>query len=522
MQTQRRTLTIAPVMQAHHPLGPRRWSLRFSHQLAVTLAWLCLLAYGTAASAALPKLQALAHDGARVTGLVVDLSRGTVLAQLAPDERLTPASTTKLFTTAAALERWGPDATFTTRFTSNAEVKEGVLEGDLVFDGAGDPDFDTERLWMLITRLRQAGIKKVKGDVVVNDHLFGQVICLTTDRCKARSLSDSSYDAPLSSAGINFSTVELTIIPADEPDKPARLVLLPSALDSVTIKGTIDTVGADQRVFYSVRRVTDGGEQTLYVNGKVPAGGDPIRVNRSVAYPARYTASVLAHMLADNGITVTGKARVDSQPPPADNRILAAVDSPALARQLRGMMTYSNNYMADTLTLDLNAYNNLPAPLTLPLASQFLESYAQGVNAHTFPWNKHRKKSNTPLIIDSGSGLSITNRLSARDIVSLLAYMYRQDSMFPSFLGTLPVPVHTPMRSLKRGNLTWQNRVAAKTGTLSEPVSVRAIAGYFRLKSGGWGAFAFIVNGTPKHSSVPFSKSNNAIISDMEDILAHH
>lgn len=522
MQIQRRTLTIAPVMQLKNPLQASYRRSPILRWLAVMFAWLCLLAYGTAAAAPLPELQALVHDGARVSGLVVDLTHGKILAQLAPDERLTPASTTKLFTSAAALELWGPDATFTTQFTSNAAFDDGVLDGDLVFDGAGDPDFDSQRLWLLITRLRQAGISKVKGDVVVNQHLFGQVTCLTTDRCKARDASDSAYDAPLSSAGINFSAVELTIIPAIKPGQPARLVLLPPALSSVKIEGGIDTVASNQKVYYSVERVTDKGEHTLHVKGQVRAGGNPIRVNRSVAYPARHTASLLARMLADNGITVTGKARVDSDPPPIDNRVLAAVDSPALARQLRGMMTYSNNYMADTLTLDLAAYQQVPGPLTLPLAAQFLKSYAKNINAGTFAWDKHHKKTNVPLIIDSGSGLSITNRLSARDIVSLLAHVYRKDSIFPSFLGSLPVPVHTPMQSLKRGNLAWQSRVSAKTGTLTEPVSVRAIAGYFRLKSGNWGAFAFIVNGTPKHPTIPFAKSNSAIIGDMEDLLADH
>jgi len=486
--------------------------------LVLTLA----TASAAAQTAPLKKLQELTHKGARVSALVIDLDHKRVLSELEPDLRLTPASVSKLFITAAALEQWGPDSVFTTRFSSGAQIKDGVLGGDLMLVGAGDPDLDSERLWLLITRLRQAGVRTISGDLIINDYLFGPVICLITDRCEARNVSDNAYDAPLSAAGVNFSSIELSILPSDTPGEPASLQLLPPTLAGVTIDGTIETVARNAAASYAVRRVTKFGEHTLHVKGQVPAGAGAIHVQRSVAYPSRYTGSILARMLADSGISVEGITRVDSNPPPEDFRTVAEVQSPALAQQLRKMMAYSNNYMADTLTLNMLAYSDVPGPLTLPLAAQRLEAFATNVNAREYAWDNRKENKETPLILDSGSGLSVTNRLSARDVVSLLAYMYRQNANFPAFLGSLPVPLHAPSRSLKSGNIQWLTRVAVKTGSLSEPISVRALAGYIRLETGGWGAFAVIVNGSKAKRRIPFYTANGAIIADIESILARY
>lgn len=491
---------------------------------AACLSLICILTAAVASAQMTPLtgLQALDRKGALVSALVVDLAQNKVLAQIAPDLRLSPASVSKLFITAAALEQWGPDSVFTTVFSSAGALRNGTLEGDLIFVGAGDPDLDAERLWLLITRLRQAGVRQVQGDLVVNDHLYGAVTCQITDRCQARERSDNAYDAPLSAAGVNFSNIELSILPADTPGQPARLQLLPPGLADVTIDGAIKTAARNASAVYSVRRVTERGVHKLQVSGQVPAGRGPFRVQRSVALPSRFTGNVLARMLADSGIAVSGHIRVESTPLPADARTLAEVESPALAQQLRRMMTYSNNYMADTLTLNLLAYSDVPGPYSLALASRILESYARDINADGQAAAQQENAQGGPLVLKSGSGLSIKNRLSARDVTALLDHMYHQNALFPAFLGSLPVPLYAPSRSLKRGNIEWLTRVAVKTGSLSEPVTVRGLAGYFRMQDGGWGAFAAIVNGNRGKYNVPYADANQAIISDMEAILAQY
>lgn len=498
--------------------------LRFCRPVSLLALGAACLAALPAGAAELPHLRALTEDGARVSALVVDLDQRAIIAELNPRQRLTPASITKLYVAAAALKRWGPDHRFTTRLLTGGAIENGVLHGDLVLLGSGDPSLDHARLWRLAMRLRQRGVHTVDGDLIVNNSLFGPVVCITVDRCEAREYSENSYDAPVSSAGTNFSNVEVTVIPADAPGEPAALVFMPPGLTGFAIEGEVKTVPAGERARISAWRETEYGRSTVSVSGQVPVGGGPYSVLRSVPYPAHYTAKMLATVLALSGVKVTGQSAVVSTPVPEGYRSVASVVSPSLANQLRNMMAYSNNYMADVLTLDLLAYAP-QAPetpvLALPRAGQILAELARGANAEAERWLGPPLQE-TPLAIDTGSGLSVTNKLSAHDVVALLAHMYREPGLFPAFLGSLAVPDYTPSGLLQGQAQAWGTRVAVKSGTLTEPVTVRAVAGYFRFTDGGWGAFAVLVNGGEGWPHIPIYTAIDALRADLLAILAEY
>ncbi|ROO24715.1 D-alanyl-D-alanine carboxypeptidase [Salinisphaera orenii MK-B5] len=479
------------------------------------LAVACLLAPVSAGLAAerLSSLRSLSQQ-ADVSALVVRLDDMQPIARLNPDRRLTPASVSKLYAAAAALEQFGPDHRFSTRFVSEASLTEGVLEGDLVFVGGGDPALDNAGLWSLIGRLQGRGVRRVAGDLVIDDSLFGRVPCLTKDRCDARSGAWHAYSAPLSSAGVNFATVHASVYAGSRADAPTRVVLHPDRLSGYDIDNRVTTGGPDTRAHMKAWRTYDDGRSTLHLRGELPAGGGPYEVHRAVTGPAGETARVLAAMLADAGIEVAGDVRVQEQAG-RDAEPLARIDSDTLAEQLIPMMAYSNNYMADTLTLDLAADSQYNRPLTLPLAAQSLEALADRATSRIYPDHAGGRGP----IFDSGSGLAVSNELSARDVVALLGYMYRQNALFPAFYGSLPVPLSAPSRTLKQGNFDWLTRLTAKTGTLSEPVTVRSLAGYFRLADGGFGAFAFIINGTADNPALTYRQTVTAYQTDMEAIL---
>jgi D-alanyl-D-alanine carboxypeptidase/D-alanyl-D-alanine-endopeptidase (penicillin-binding protein 4) len=120
----------------------------------------------------------------------------------------------------------------------------------------------------------------------------------------------------------------------------------------------------------------------------------------------------------------------------------------------------------------------------------------------------------------SGSGLTVDNRLSASDLTALLTFQYHSPSHFPAFYGGLTVPREAPFEFMRHGSDAWLDRVALKTGTLNDPVSVCGVAGYLRKHDGGWEAFAVIVNGSPGRAHVPLDTAMRAIQVDLEDILA--
>ncbi|MES1927288.1 D-alanyl-D-alanine carboxypeptidase/D-alanyl-D-alanine-endopeptidase [Salinisphaera sp. T31B1] len=477
-----------------------------------------LLTNASASAAAyLDSLRALSQR-AHVSALVVDLDDMSPIAELNPDQRLTPASVSKLFAVSAALEQFGPDHRFVTRFASRGPVAGTTLNGDLVFVGGGDPALDNADIWSLIGRLRGRGITHVTGNLVVDDGLFGAVPCLTKDRCDAEEKAWHAYSAPLSSAGSNFATVHASVYGGRSAGEPARVVLNPANVSGYTLDNRVDTASAGARATLTAWRTYDNGTSTLHLRGSLPAGGGPYEVHRAVTGPATETARILAAMLADMGVQIDGNIRVETNAGSGAD-MLARIESDTLAEQLIPLMAYSNNYMADTLTLDLAADSQYNRPLTLPLASQALEALADRAMRETYP--THATSGPGP-IFDSGSGLAVSNKLSARDLVALLGYMYRQNALFPALYGSMPVPLSAPSRTLKQGNFDWLTRLTAKTGTLTEPVTVRALAGYFRKADGGFGAFAFVINGTSSNPSLTYRQTVTAYQTDMEAILSDY
>lgn len=491
-----------------------RWS---AHAVAViALLGSSVTACAGTSRAGLANLRSLARH-AHVSALVVRLRDMKPIAALNPDQRLRPASVSKLFAASAALQQFGPTHRFTSRFASHGSISHGTLHGNLVFVGGGDPSLDNRHLHELVMRLKARGIERVAGNLVVDDGLWGRVPCLTEDRCDARQRASHAYSAPLSSAGVNFGTVMATVYPGAAAGRPTRVVLHPQDLPGYRIDNRVSTGSAGSNDHMAAWRTHDSGHSTLHIRGSLPVGSGPHDFQRAVTGATTETARVLSTMLSNSGIHVAGTVATRSGDINNEGDTLARIKSASLAEQLIPMMAYSNNYMADTLALDVAADSGYKRPLSLPRAAQLLEALSERANRFAYP-----RASTGHADFDSGSGLSLGNSVSARDLVSLLDYMFHQNALFPSFYGSLPVPVSTPSHTLKHGDVDFETRLVAKTGTLSEPVSVRALAGYFRLANGGFAAYGIVINGTRSDPKLTYRQTVVAYRNDLESILAHH
>lgn len=461
--------------------------------LLFPLAAALVLAARPAQAAPLAPLQSLASHGARVSALVVDLEDGNTLAAIKPDLALTPASTSKLYVAAGALQQWGADYRFTTRFLGTGPVEHGTLDGDLVFSGAGDPALTTEQLFVLARRLAERGIDRVKGHLVVDAGYFGPIDCEASDRCHSRRDSRNAYDALLSSAAIDFGTAQVSVVPAPVPGSAAAIHLAPYDLPVVRIVNQVHTGPADSVWSVRVDRHTVHDRDVLTVSGSAPAGAAPHRYWRALSDPDRAAGEQLIALLGAAGVQVDGGVRVTYRP--VTGRVLAEIEGQPLWLQLHRMLTWSNNFMADMLALDLLRTDREP-PLTLAAAGQALTRRGRALENASGLWGKQSPR----LELLSGSGLTTANRASARDLAALLAAIYARPGLFPSFLGALTVPGYTPVGMLKAPDQpAWMHAIAAKTGSLDEPHSVFALAGYARLAGGHWGAFAVVINGGRKY-----------------------
>ncbi|XKH59789.1 D-alanyl-D-alanine carboxypeptidase/D-alanyl-D-alanine-endopeptidase [Halomonas sediminis] len=432
---------------------------------------------------------------------------GKMLGQIEPLRQLSPASVTKAYLAAAMLARFGPQHRFTSRLVSSSVVDaDGVLHGDLVFEGGGDPNLTTENLWRLVQRLQQTGVRDVNGALVISQWRFGPVNCLTTDRCEAQSRVANSYSALLSSAGVNYGNWCINVAPAGTPEKPARVTSCDSQVPLTRIDNRVVTRPDNSGTELNAERISSESGDVMRVSGQISTNAHPRDIYRAASDPALQTAQTLAAMLQQAGIRLAAPARITTEPPPSNATSLAVVEGLPLQELLLRTMNYSNNFMADVLALSL-----VETPRAeLDQAGAALESFAASLPGHG------------PLELLSGSGLTTENRTSAHGINVMLENMFHQGALFPSFVAAFQSPSNGVMRFIRRGPEVFQNNVMLKTGTLNQPVAVRAVGGYFRTVSGDWGVFSVLVNGTGSTPYLNWSLVLDPLSQDLETfILAH-
>ena len=445
-----------------------------------------------------PELRDLAACNCQVSALVVNLGNNSRLVALHPGMRLIPASLSKLYVAAAVLRHYGAQYRFTTRLLADGTLHDGRLEGDLVFLPGGDPGLTNAELWQLANTAHAAGLREVTGGLVVNISRFGKLACELPDRCAALARSTDAYNAPLSAAAVNYGTVEVIVLPGAHVGATARVALAPFAVPMLQLDAQVSTSAANRTPQLEVERVTVNGEDRVIVRGTVPLDSGPQRIYRAVSDPDRYAGQLLRAFLQQAGIVVAGHITVSSDA--ARGAPLAMIQGRTLAELVHGMLLYSNNFIADMLALDLSADTGQMRPFTRAQAGALLAR--SGGAGHGMLGG------DAPPQLLSGSGLSTGSRVSAEDLVNLLAQMYRDDGDFPAFLGALTVPAHTPVQMLQGGDDRWMTQIAVKTGSLDQPVSVLGVAGYLRFDNGQWGAFAVIANGSPNHPVF----SDNAVL----------
>ncbi|MET0279756.1 MAG: D-alanyl-D-alanine carboxypeptidase/D-alanyl-D-alanine-endopeptidase [Steroidobacteraceae bacterium] len=445
-------------------------------------------------------LSRLAGQGARVTALVADLQSDQVLAQLEPGQRLIPASLSKIVIAAAALDTWPPDHTFATELRAAAAPVDGVVSGDLVLRSEGDATLDETTLWGLAAQLRAQGVRRINGRVLVERAPFGELGCDTIDRCSGMRRSARAYNAAPSAIGVNYGSWCINVR-APTGASHAEVGGCATGTLPVPLSGSVQVAASGAAL--DIERSTGAGGDRISVSGTVAPGSDR-SVHRAMSDPAAGAGLILRSILQQTGVVIDGGVDTAVQATSAP-RLLASVDGLLLQEQVGRMMRWSNNYIADVLTMGVALARNGIAPQSLAEAARTLTAFMGAPGP----------------VMESGSGLTTTNRLSAQDLVSVLRVGYRNTRRFPALYGSFVAPGDASFTYLRSGNTDWQNRVALKTGSLTDPVSVNGIAGYLRRKDGGWMAFAIIVNGS-KGQPISHERALAAARTDLEAVLARY
>lgn len=413
--------------------------------------------------------------------LVVSLSTGDTLFAAQPDRPLVPASTMKTFTAALALERLGPQHTFSTDVLRVGDVgRDGVLRGDLVLRGDGDPGLSPRfvrggadaPMEMLARFVAGAGVTRVEGDLVVD-----------ASAMEGRRIPEGwlprweglSYAAPFSALSLNENMVIVDV----RPEAGRAAVSIEPLTSTLEVVSDVRVV---QRGATRIR-VTLAGESRVVVTGTVRADAAPYRVQLVVKDPVQFAAGAFREALRAQGIGVSGSVRVGLTP--AGAVPVTSLPSPPLARLVSVMNRESNNLYAEQLFRNAARGPRRDEPGTADHAyrtlRQFLEARVGVPPGH--------------IVATDGSGLSVLDRVTPRALVRLMAYAHRAP-WGSVFHASLPVAGESETLRLRMRNTPAQGNLHAKTGTTNEVVS---LSGYATAENGELLAFAFLYNGTDRY-----------------------
>lgn len=437
----------------------------------------------TSTDAATADINRLLDDPAlsrAIVGIRVEsLGSGAVLFSRNSDARVIPASSLKIVTAAVAADALGWDRTFETKLEAAGPVHDGVLTGDLVVTGTGDPTINAQdqRPAALFDEwadaLRAAGITRIDGRLIGDDTAFDDE---PLGAGWAWDYLTAAYAAPSGALSYNENLVAVRISPGASSGDPAAIHLVPPGAD-LSVDNRVVTAPAGTQAQVTFERLP--GSTTLVVRGQVAAGAAPEIRATTVANPTLFFANGLRVALGLRGIHVRdGAWDIDDAAPIAGaRRVIATRRSPPLSAIVGQMLKASQNYYGEMLIKALGRGDGSAGSTERGRAvvRQTLERWQVPSDG---------------LVMYDGSGLSRYNYVTADLLVAVLRHVWDTPVLRGPFVAALPVGGHDgTLASRMEGRLS--RRVQAKTGTIA---NVRALAGYAETAAGDKLVFAMIAN----------------------------
>lgn len=424
---------------------------------------------------------------------VVSLDSGQTLFEHNPQKLFSPASNSKLYTIALALDRLGPDYRIkTSLYARTSPNRRGTLKGDLVVYGRGDPSINArlhdrdvfKALEPLVAALTNAGVKRITGDLVGDDSFF------RGPEFGSGWMWDDleySYGAEISALTINDNTLPVTVKPGEQVGAPGRLTIAeyPAYLVLSNRTETVEK-GATRRLHFY--RPLD--ENVVYVSGQIPLEDRGFTEDLPMHNPAGLFVTLFREALSRHGIKVAGRVRtvnwLERQGKPLDlaqMRELGSVESLPLRDLARAVLKPSQNLYTDLLLAHVGETACSPTNRTDETSEEL------GIGE----LNRFLAKAGVKegdVFFEEGSGLSRDNLTTPNATVTLLQFMSRQPYAEP-YVSALPIAgVDGTLRNRMKDTPAAGN-VRAKTGSLRWTSS---LSGYVTTAAGERLAFSLMVN----------------------------
>ncbi|MEM7473127.1 MAG: D-alanyl-D-alanine carboxypeptidase/D-alanyl-D-alanine-endopeptidase [Pseudomonadota bacterium] len=401
--------------------------------------------------------------GGHISFVVADAATGEVLERHSALRAHPPASVTKAVTALYALETLGADYRFSTLLMGTGPIANGVLKGDLILAGDGDPVLTSDDLLDLASAMKDAGVASVDGRFLIYDAALPWVREIDT----AQPIQ-VGYNPGVSGLNLNFNRVFLEWTPQGGDY-------------SVTLEARSERVRPDVSVAQA--EVVEGSGP-VFTYEQTPSG-EFWTVNRKalgkkkggrwlpVRGPGAYAGDVMQTLARSHGIVIRAPQRIADLPDGAET--IVTHESPELEEIVRDMLKYSTNLTAEALGLRASGARSLP-----------------GSGAAMSEWAKSRFGARRPDFADH-SGLGDQTKLTAFDMTRMLTAPGAQ---------TLLAPLLKELRVLDaKGDLDTSSgrRIFAKTGTLN---FVSGLAGYVTTPQGRDLAFAIYTSDLERRSKL--------------------
>lgn len=404
-----------------------------------------------------------------------------------------PASVMKLVTTTAALDWLTPAYRWKTEVYKDGNVNNGVLQGNLVIKGYGDPSFKAQEFWRMLMSLQQAGIKQITGDLIIDKTVFAKSV---GDRHTFDEETWRAYNAEPSAFLVNGRNTSFKFMATDIKVNISQEFELPEVQVINNVKLRVGGCGEWRSNFgYTVK--TQSNKAIVTFNGTFSADCGERYLELSVLDDEQYAFATFKKLWTELGGKFNGTLKIQATPSSAV-KVLEQLSEP-LGYVVRDINKWSNNLMARQLLLTL-ASEKQGVPATEAKGAQALKD-----------WMAAKDIDAKELVVENGSGLSRSERITAEHLGGLLVGAYNSPIM-PELMASLPILALDGTIKKRLNDSAAQGRAHLKTGSLD---GVSAIAGYVLDAKNRRQVMVMIVN----HANAAASK--NAQDALIEWVYAH-
>ena len=393
---------------------------------------------------------------------VENLRTGERLLGWNEDEPRNPASVAKLLTTLVALDTLGPSYTWKTDLYLSGEIEGDELQGDLLLKGYGDPFLTTERLWTMLHSVRDMGISRINGDLLLDDSYFetGEYDPGAFDNSPLRA-----YNVAPNALLMNFKVVQYQFAP-DAGGGKVNVRLHPE-LENLQVVNELSLKDGQCGGYQRGITITPAENlDEMIFSGTFPRGCTTYSLSRTALGHNDFAYGLVKSLWREMGGELSGGWK--NVTTPEDLQPSSTFRSPSLAEIIAMVNKYSNNVMAHQLLYTLGA-ELFGAPGT---EENGLLAVRQ--------WLEQRNLQSESLRFDNGAGLSRDARMTASHLAAVLRYAYGSRYM-PEFISSMSLTGLDGTLSRRFRNDALTGMAHIKTGSLDD---VTAIAGYLQSRSG--------------------------------------